>query len=210
MNMDLSGIIEKIKKEGVAEAEQEAQGIIGQARQKAGVIVKDAEGKKNEIIKEAKGQADVFRESSERAIRQAARDVVLALRERVTDFFDRIVKNKVSEALTPDVLQEAIIKMVRNFARDKSCDVEVLLNEADRQKIEKALFDELKKEAKARLELRGYKGIEKGFRIGVKGEDSYFDFTDEGIAEALKAHLNPKLVEILDIDLGLGRNGQNA
>ena len=41
-----------------------------------------------------------------------------------------------------------------------------------------------------------------GFRIGLKGKDVYYDFSDESIAEMLRAALNPRLKEIVDIKHG--------
>ena len=63
----------------------------------------------------------------------------------------------------------------------------------------------MSKEANAHLTFKGAKGIGGGFRIGERGKESYFDFSDEAIAEAFKRYLNPKLVEALDIDLGLDK-----
>ena len=125
------------------------------------------------------------------------------MRERVIEFFDRIVKDKVSGELGANVLGEIIIKAVENLKRDSSFDIEVLVNEKDRKKLEKMLFSALSKEAKNRIKITGKKGLEKGFRIGEKGKDSYFDFTDEAITEAFKRYLNPKLVQLLDLDLDL-------
>jgi len=40
--------------------------------------------------------------------------------------------------------------------------------------------------------------VEKGFRIGEKDKNYYYDFTDDALVEALKTYLNPKLLKILD------------
>ena len=204
MEMELKNLIDKIKTEGVNQAEKEAGDIISQAKEKAKQIIKDAEEKKTESIKEAEIRTREFRKAAEKALTQAARDVLLSLRGRVTEFFDRVVKEKISKELTPDVLKKVIVKVVENFRKDSMLDIEVLVSKDDAKKLQKALFATLSKEAKAHLTLTGSSGIETGFRIGEKGKDSYFDFTDEAIAEAFTRYLNPKLVEILDIDLGLG------
>ncbi|MDB4349633.1 hypothetical protein OAA99_01620 [Omnitrophica bacterium] len=205
METELNRLIDKIKKEGVEQAEKDAGDIIDQAEAKAKGIIADAERRRAEIIEKAEAQAQDFRTTSERALKQAARDVLLTLRERVTEFFDRIVKEKVSGELTLDVLGEVIVKAVGNFRKDSDLNIEVLVNEKDRDKLEKILFSALNKEAKRRFTLKGVSNIEKGFRIGEEGKDSYIDFSDEAITEAFKRYLNPKLVEILDIGLGMDK-----
>lgn len=210
MEVELNNLIDKIKKEGVEQAENNAKALTREAQGKAKKIVADAQRRKDEIIKEAEVQTQNFKKSAEKALKQAARDVLLTLRERVTEFYYRIVKEKVSESLTPEVLKEIIIKTIGNFRKDNILDIEVLLSKADKVKLEKSLLSALRREAKKHFSIMDSANVEKGFRIGEKGQDSYFDFTDEAITEAFKRYLNPKLLEILDIDLGLGHDKGNG
>ena len=105
MEMELKSLIDQIKKDGVEQAEKDAQGIIAKSEDKARQIIKDAEEKKGQIIQDAKTAADGLRRSSEEAIKQSGRDALLTLREKVTDFFNRVLKAKVSEQLSPDLLK---------------------------------------------------------------------------------------------------------
>jgi len=204
MEIELNSLIEKIKKEGVDKAEKDASSIIDQAKEKASEIIRDAEEKKTEIIKEAELHVSQLKKTQEKAFKQAARDILLTLRGRVVEFFQRVVKEKVADQLKGDVLKELIVKTLSNFRKDGELDVDILLSKEDKENLKKYLFDALSQEAKKHITLTPVKGIEKGFRIGEKGKDSYFDFSDEAIAEAFARYLNPQLVEILDIDLGLG------
>ncbi|MCQ9207064.1 MAG: hypothetical protein NG740_04205 [Omnitrophica bacterium] len=210
MEMELNSLIDKIKQEGVLEAEKCAEGIVKEAREKAKVIVATAERRKDDITRNAGAKAETFRKNSEKALKRAARDVLLTLREDAVAFFDRIVKEKISGELSPDVLKEVIIKVIGNLRKDGIPDIEVLLSEEDKAKLEKTLFSAFGENAGKFLKLTGTKGIEKGFRVGETGRDFYFDFSDEAIAEAFKKYLNPKLVEMLDIDLGLGKGKIDA
>lgn len=198
MEMELNKLIDKIKREGVQKAQTEGDNIINEAQERARNIIADAKRQKADIIKEADVQTRNFRDAAEKALKQSARDVLLTLRERVTEFFDRIVREKVSGQLTTEVLKNIIVKAVENFSKESTLDIEVLVNEKDRDKLKKALFSALSKEAKARLTVKGTRAIEKGFRIGEKGKESYVDFSDAAITEAFKRYLNPRLVEILD------------
>jgi len=205
METELKHLIDKIKEEGVEQAERDAKNVIANAEENAKNIIKDAEKKKAARVKEAEAQALNFRKASEEALKQAGRDVLLTLRGKVVEFFDRIIKEKISQELTPQALKDIIKTAVENFRKDSDLDIEVLVSKKDKEKLQKVLFSTLSQEAKKHLTLKGTLGIEKGFRIGEKGKDSYFDFSDEAISEAFSKYLNPKLIEILDQGLGLDK-----
>lgn len=205
MEMDLNNLIDKIKREGVEQAEKDAGNVVSRAREEAKEIIKAAEREKADIIKDAEREARNFRKSAEEAVKQAARDVLLTLRGKVTEFFGKVVKDKISGELTPEVLKEVIVRAVANFRKGGVLHIEVLVSKKDRDGLQKSLFSALAKDVKAHLTLTGAPGIEKGFRIGEKGKDSYFDFTGEAITESFTRYLNPRLVETLNINLGLGK-----
>ncbi|MFQ5951864.1 MAG: V-type ATP synthase subunit E [Candidatus Omnitrophota bacterium] len=197
MEMDLQNIIDKLKQEGVGEAEKKAEDIIHQAEKKALSIAEEAKGREEEIIRKAEQEAERLRKNGEEAVRQASRDVLLSLREQITGLFDRIVRQEVAGQMSPAVLKEMIVKLASKFEKDETLDVEILLSEKDKKDLEKTLFAALKGEMKKGITLKASPKVEHGFLIGIKGKSSYYDFTDEAIAEAFMAHLNPKITEIL-------------
>lgn len=199
MEMELSNIIEKIKSEGVEEARAEGEKILSDAKARAESIVEEAERAGAKIIKDAEAEAVNVGKRSNAALRQASRDVLLLLKERVTELFGRIVGKEVSKELAPGALKDLIVKAVKNFRSDRDMDIEVLVSEKDKGKIEQALFAALGEEAKKKVSLRASSSMEGGFRIGEEGKGSYFDFSDEAITSAFRHYLNPKLSEMLDI-----------
>jgi V/A-type H+-transporting ATPase subunit E len=197
MEMELKNIIDKIKSEGVDEAEKKAADITGQAETKAKSIIEAAQKQKGAIIKEAEQEAEKLQKNGEEAVKQASRDVLLGLRQSIMGLFDTIIKRDVSEQLSADVLKGMISQLSESITKNKQFDVEVLLSEKDKKEMEKVILGGLKKELKKGVEIKASPNIEHGFRIGEKGGSSYYDFTDEAIAEAFKAYLNPKIAEIL-------------
>jgi len=89
-------------------------------------------------------------------------------------------------------------QLVENFKKDGENEIEILLNEKDKKELENIFLSKLKGEMKKGVELKVSPQIENGFRIGKKGDNSYYDFTDEAIAEVFKAFLNPKITEIME------------
>ncbi len=203
MTMELKNLIDKIKKDGVEQAENEAAKIVTDANNQAKNIIDQAQKQSQDIIAKAQKEAESFKVSSEQALKQAARDSLLTLRGRVTEFFARVVKKNVQDELNPTVLQDIILQAVEHCIKKGIMDIEVVVSAADKQALEKRLFSSLRKEAREKVLLKAGNGIEKGFRIGERDKNSYLDFTDQAIAEGFKRYLNPKLVDALDIDLGL-------
>jgi len=196
MEVKLENLIEKLKKEGVDAAQKESDKIVNKAQKDADQIIADAQKKASKILEDAKQQTEKFKTNTELALNQAARDSELLLKQNVTELFDRVFKQAVSENLKPDFLQKIILKIIEQWGKDKS--IEVILNAQDKKHLEKLLFAGVRKSLKKTVTLKPSSEISHGFQIGLKGEDVYFDFSDESLAELLKLHLNPRIKEILD------------
>lgn len=194
----LSGLIEKIKKDGIEEAEKKSQAIILQAEKKAHDIIAKAEGDSKSIIEEAGHEADRLRKQAEESVRQSIRDAILMLKQRAVDLFDAVLKRQAAGEISKDVLKEVIVKLIGNFKKDGMPDIEVLLSAKEKAELEKAVLNSLTEEMRKGVTFKVSPSVEKGFRIGQKGGDYYYDFTDEAVAEALRTYLNPKLVRIFD------------
>jgi V/A-type H+/Na+-transporting ATPase subunit E len=210
MEADLKNLIEKIKQDGIAQADTDAAKIIEDARVKAEDIVQKAMKEGQGIIADAKKEAENFKKASDTALKQAARDALLALRVRVNEFFARVIKDRVSEELTPETLKDIIVKAVEYAMKEGVAEIDVILSGKDKKILEKTLFTALRKEARERVLLQRKQGVHGGFRIGAKGAGSYLDFTDQAIADGFRRYLSPKLADALDIDLGLKQESDNG
>ncbi len=197
MEMQLQNIIDKIKKEGVEQAKSESDKLIKEAQAKAKSIIQEAENKKQEILKSAEKETLNFKNNAQDSLKQTLRDTLLALREKITGLFDVVVKREIRSALTPEVVSGMVLKIVENFKKDKEIKLEILLSAEDKQKIEELALGSLSQELKKDIVFKVSHSLNKGFRIGVKDGNSYYDFSDEALLEAFTNYLNPKLVEIL-------------
>jgi V/A-type H+-transporting ATPase subunit E len=198
MEMELKGIIEKIKEEGVEEGEKKAADIISQAEERARNAMGSAEKEGEDIIKKAEKEAEKLRKNGEEALQQASRDVLLSLRQEIVALFDRVIKEETAKQLSPELLKGMITTLVEKFEKNGETDVEVLLSAKDKTALEKMLLTGLKEKMAKGVTLKASPKVEKGFMIGGKGKESYYDFTDEAITEAFKAFLNPKITGLLN------------
>ncbi|NBB90791.1 MAG: V-type ATP synthase subunit E [Spirochaetes bacterium] len=195
MDAQLNEIIETIKSEGVESAERQAAEIKKKAEEDADQTIKDAEKRAREIVEDARAEAQKLEQSGKQALTQAGRDLILNLRNRITTLFDTVVEKAAGEAYSADAVSEAVVALIKAWPEQRSSDLNVLLPESQRDKVESQLRSRLAEEIKAGLEIKPVQGIDAGFRISVKDGSVYYDFSSEGIAEVLSAYLNPRLQE---------------
>ena len=197
MDVQLKELIDKIKTEGVGEADEKAKQIKSDAELQAAAIIDKAKKDSEELISKAKIEAAQFQDASKEAVKQAGRDLILNIKSSLTKLFDTIIKNETSSAVTGEVLLDIIPSLVNSWTKDEGKGIDILLSNEDSQKLEKSLLGKLSAELKTGVEIKPHPGIKAGFRISDKGGDAYYDFTDEGIAENLMQHLNPVLAGII-------------
>ena len=196
MDEKIGDLIEKIKREGIEEAQRISAEIVENANQEAISTLEQARQEAAVIVEDSRSQAHKFQENAERAIQQSARDVKLLLRGQISALFDRVFKKEVGSTLTPEFLEGMILKLVTEWVKEGQ--VEISVSDADSEKLEGLLFSRIKEDLNGSVNLRVSNTVSKGFRIEFKDESVYYDFTDDTIAEALKTLINPGLQAILD------------
>ncbi|MCF7916514.1 MAG: hypothetical protein K9L61_01900 [Candidatus Omnitrophica bacterium] len=197
MDVKLESLIEKIQKEGVQQAEEKADQIIKGAKDKEKEIIAKATKEAEKIKEEAKKEADQFVKNGKNSIQQAARNVILSVKEKLTSIFDNILKQELTAAMGPENVAKMLEKIIDKWSGEKEKGLEFLVNKKDKQELEKLILAKFKEKAKKTIEIKASDTVEKGFQVGIKGEDTYYDFSDQGITESLSVFLNPTLAELI-------------
>ena len=202
MDVQLKELLEKIKDQGIREADAQADQIIAEAHQKAEGILSEARAEAERMRQEAREAADRFESTGRQAVAQAGRDLLLRLRASILALFDALIRRQSAEALEPQLLQRIIENLVTAWVQQGKGDFAILLSQDDQEAcaayFERRLADELKRG----VEIKPLPGISAGFRVLEKDGAAYYDFTDQGLSELLAEFLNP-LVEGLDFLLRL-------
>jgi V/A-type H+/Na+-transporting ATPase subunit E len=199
-NTNLNDLIQKIKSEGIEEAERKSEEIIKEAELMASEIVDKARLDAEAITKKTEEEIRKKESISEKALEQAARDIILSIRTSLTEIFDSLIKKEYRNVLSGKTLEKVLIKLIEGWQKDETgeLNIELLLSESDRNALLEGFLSRLNEEIKAGIELKAHPNIEGGFRIGVKGSHVYHDFTDEGIADVLAEYLNPRFYNFID------------
>ena len=195
MESQLQSLIDKIRTDGVAEAEKQGKAVIDEAEQKAARLLADAESQAEGILDRAKQDAARTEEAGKKALEQAGRNLVLGLERNITDLFDRVLKAEIAEALTPDVLASLLESVIGKWGPESGVVVE--LSEKDSEALTKGLLAKVQERVKGGVTLKSVETVDAGFSISEKNGSVFYDFTAGGIAEILAEYLNPMLGEIL-------------
>ena len=198
MEVQLKELIDKIKTEGILEAEKNAEQMRKQAEKDASSIIAEANIKAKAMLENAKKEAEKFEITGKQAITQAGRDLILKIKSEITSIFEAIIHNDIKDSITQDVLKDVIIKLINTWTDKGITDIKILLSENDRNSIQKYFMQKLSNRLKEGVELSTFQGIKSGFRIMEKDGSAYYDITDSGIAEVLSSYLNPMLKDCIN------------
>lgn len=198
MDVQVKELIEKIKNDGVKNAEETAAGIIGDAEKKAAALVEKAEREAAEIKSQAQNEAARMEQAGKEALKQAGRDLLLSVRKDVEALFEGIVKAGTAGVLKGDSLKECILTVLKAWKPAEVKDLTLLVPENLLKDLDGDLKSRLKGEIEKGLEIKPFKDIEAGFRISSKDGRAFYDFSDDELMAMLSRYLNPGLMAILD------------
>ncbi len=198
MDVQLQELIDRIKKDGVANAEKSSEKIIADAEKKAAEIISAAEGKAESIIKNAKVETKRMEKAGEDAVAQAGRNMILAFRESLTAELDKIIRAETVKAYSRELMTKLIPETVKAWTKNTDAgDLSVLLSEKDLKELQSGLTAALKTEIAKGLEIKPDKTLSNGFRIGVKDGAAFYDYSAESLAELFASYLNPRTAELM-------------
>ncbi len=198
MEVQLQELIEQIKKDGVATAEAEAEAIVDKAKADAEKIIADAQAQADKILAGTKTETERMTRSSEDAIRQAGRNLLISFRESVTRELKAIVGENVTAVYSSDSLAKLIISIVESWANKPDAeDIAVILNTQDLDKLEDTLLAALKEKMLKGITLKANDNFDGGFRIAVNNGSAYYDYSTEAVVDMLSNYLSPKVTELL-------------
>lgn len=199
MASQIQELIDKIKSEGVETAQQEAQQIQDAAKAEAAKIIEKAKEEAGHIIAAAKEEIKKQEESTNMALKQASRDMLLSLRKEIDNTLKKIIKKELDDTLSGEVLAKILSDIMKESMKDeyKSADVKVALSPADLKSFEDGFVAKLQKEVKKEFQVGSTEDISRGFTVSFDGGKSCFDFTENSLVDYLSIYLNAHVSAIL-------------
>jgi V/A-type H+-transporting ATPase subunit E len=197
MEIQVQELIDKIKKDGIESASEEAARVKQEAEAEARQIVESAKKEAADIISRGKQDAERSEKAGIAALEQASRNLVLAFKGEIQALLDKLIAAGVGASYGEDVFKAALPDLLKGWAAKGEDDLAVILPEAQLEKLRGFFTGQLTAELKKGVELRSDRKLAGGFRIANRDGSAYYDFSADSVAELLSAYLNPRLAEIL-------------
>jgi V/A-type H+-transporting ATPase subunit E len=199
MAEDVQGLLDKIHNDGIAKAQQEKEAIIEAARKEAAQIVAEAKAQAEILKKAAQTEAQTGQDKANAAIRQAARDAVIALKADLLAKLNAVVHSCIGDAMTPEVMKQIILTMAQSYAKNANAgeSLEVLISKQEQEQTQAFLKEQLLKELKASPVIELTTDFNSGLQISFRDSDVYFDFSDDALAEVICRFVGPKLTAVI-------------
>jgi V/A-type H+/Na+-transporting ATPase subunit E len=213
----LEALIARLKDEGVTAGRAEADRMVNEAQARARAVVDKAEADAKAKLEAARKEVEGLRRGGEDALRAAARDTVLELKDTLTRRFAEDVGKTVSGAMHDEEMLKKMILAIVGRARedggvDQSEEMELILPRSV------AGLDELRRKPEELREgtLTHYvaamagemlrAGVSfgraeddaEGLRVKLHDRGVTIDITDKAVAEALLEHLQPRFRALLE------------
>lgn len=196
MAEEIKALIEKIQQEGIQVAEKTAKEIEEKAKAQARKIIEKAKADAEKIILEAQERTTKMQESSTVSLKQAGRDMLLALRKEIASMLDKLIESDLHQALQPEEMARIIAELAKQHSGQE--EITISLKKEDKEILEKRFLGKLKEAVKKKIVLKPSEDINGGFIISYDAGKSHYDFTDKALGEYISSYLNPRLKEILE------------
>lgn len=208
-------LIEKLRQQGVEKGQQEASKLVEEAEHRADWLLSQARQEAEQIVSKARAEAAKLRQSGEDALKIAARDMHLEVRETLTHSFTDQVERLVAQQMDNEAfMRKLILLLVTKASRDQGIanadTLEVLLpddfigldelrrnpkeyREGQLSQFVQSLAAEQMREG---VSFDLYAG--KGIRVRLSGDEVEVDLSSEAIAKLLLKHLQPRFRAIIE------------
>lgn len=211
----VDALIDRLRNDGVAAGQAEAEKLRNEAKAEAARILADAKREADDYQKKARTESDNYREAGEEALNTAMRDAVLTMKAGLTDRFKKDVERLVTKEMAdPDLLKQMILEVVGRAAEGAKLDgkVQVILptkvatqedikqNADDIQsgKLTKYVLGLTAKMLKENVELHASDDTQEGIRVRAADQGVVLDLSDKAVASLLMEHLQPRFRAVLE------------
>jgi len=188
----LNNLITTLKTEAIDAAEKEAAVIIKAAKEEAQRILNDAEQQQQQLLNDAEKEGQATLKKGESALRQAARDLTVTLRNDLMQLLKGVLEEDVNTNFTPELLQSAMVQVVENIGSGTqltlSADLEAGLADYVQQRLQTS---------KASVAIMTDSTLNKRIQISQKGQGWSYEITPETVSALLGEHLSGKWENLL-------------
>lgn len=192
-------ICDKLRKETLEPAEEEAQQLLRDARKKAESIKEEAERHAEQLVKQARGQIEQERNVFHSTLQQASKQTMEALRQEIEHkLFNEELQHLLEQQLSdPSMIADIINGIVKAIEKeglttDLTAVIPRLVSPDD---VSSLLLEGVRKRLKGKvLELGTFAG---GAQVKMIGKKLTIDLSDQAIKELLANYMRKDFRKLL-------------
>jgi len=198
MQGKLQELTDKVYQEGISKAKEDSEKILKEAKQQAEKILAEARKEAEAIRQNAEKQSEEQRRNVESEIRLASRQMIAALKQKLTGLVTtKMVDEPMGESFNDvEFMKKLLETVVSNWKSDAKSDLTLMLSKDWHKKLEDYLKSKTLQSLHAGLEIKTTTDV-KGFSIGPANGSFRFNFSEEGFSGFLKDYLRPKAARFL-------------
>jgi len=190
MENKLQQLTRTLYDEGLEKGRAEAERLVAEARAKADKIVADADAQAAEILRRAQAKAEDVEKNTLTEIALAGKQAVARIKSEIASLIvAKAAGAGVKEAaVDPAFIKEMLLAVAKNWngADAGKVELQALLPEGEREKLDAAFEQSAKELLAAGIEVGYSKEVRTGFKVGAKEGGYYISFSDADM-EALDA-----------------------
>lgn len=199
MSHELQGLLDRIQKEGIEQAELQKEEILFEAKKNAEAIIQRNNMEAEATVRTANEEVKKIEDRSKATIKQAARDIAISLEAELLNRLKKCIKNSVGAAMTQELITDIIKKMVDTYSKQGNEDIsiQVILPQKDIDKLNDGIKASLAGSLKNKPEILKGNDFSAGVKISFNGSDVFFDFSDTTITDIICEYAGPRLASII-------------
>lgn len=195
MSDKLKELTDRLYRDGVEKARNEAETILADAGINKDEIIRKAEMDAAAILEKGRKDTDALRSRTESELAMAARQAEGALKQRIINILsDTVLTEGVQNALNDEaLLNDLIVSTMGAWADDgKIPEISLVLSDSKKDQLIKGLKSSLKKQIDDGLSIEFSDRMKSGFRIESKDSSYAMSFTEKDFEEFFRSFIKEK------------------
>jgi V/A-type H+-transporting ATPase subunit E len=195
MSVELQSLLDKIQEEGMVKIDAERERILSEAKRKASQLIEEAGKEAETLLKNAKYENELMAKRGGEALRQASRDIIIALENEIQERIRQIIRENIGGTMTPEFMGRIILEMLKN--RNYSGDIKLIVAKKDLDEMETLLRGALASDIRGCPDISIGHDFTSGIKVGFKGEDFFVDFSDDALSDMICAYAGHRIASVL-------------
>ena len=192
-------LIDRIRKDAVETAREEAKAIQQRASDEAQRRLATADQQARALVAAAEQQSSALLARGGKALEQAARDLLVAIGQRLQTMVEALLVDAAAAALRPDVVEQMLLVLCAGLARTglDEQNVAIAVGPGERDQIARFALGRLREHLQQGVEVHVDQQLQQGFRLSFAHDTVRHDFTPAAIAAALAQFVRPQLAAVV-------------